>query len=76
MPPLRPCYEAGKKNVLLLLKSQADEAFSNKAFVIFIFTISLRLIKDVIGVELIVSPCTLESKNFCISSVFVVFLLK
>lgn len=71
MPPLRPCNEAGKKNVLLLLKSQADEAFSNKAFMFFIFTISLRLKKEVIDVELIVSPFTLEPKilhKFCICS--------
>lgn len=60
MPPLRPCDEAGKKNVLLTLKSQADEALSNKTFMVFIFTISLKLIKDLIGVQLIISPCTLE----------------
>lgn len=71
MPPLRPCDEAGKKNVLLLLKSQADEALSNKAFK-FIFKISLKLIKALIGVQLIICPCALELKKklhkFCICS--------
>lgn len=55
------------------LKSQADKALSHKVFLVFVYTISVELIKDFIGDKFVISPyrlgiCALE--KFCINSVF------